>query len=532
MAEKKLDVLLVVPSLLLGQGGLERAGADLANGLARRGHRLTVMAQGLPGDAPAFSLAPEVRLLPVPLLDLPEYRAALRAQVLALDPDVCVVMFSWQGMLWWPVLLQGSGIPLIISERNNPGIIEKERWNRADRLTAMCGADIIHLLCRSYAASLPDWLRERVRVIPNGSAMPGVRKDAGDGAEKILLAAGRLDDKTKRFSHVIRAFALISKEFPDWRLEIWGDGPDREALRKLAHDLGLDEQARLCGMAADMAGVYGRANIFCHASRFEGFPNAVIEAMRHSLPVVGYAACSGLNEIVRHGQSGVLIEQEAELAPALQTLMRDKGLRRRMARAAYAEGERYGLEPVLDQWEGMLEEAAARKGRTELLLPVDQEPLVMLRRRLDALLSLPRLQGKDPRRPRLSLKAYPVPDMTPEELAMPVDDDEISDEQQFRGINDATVALITMQVLENSGLFDRDWYRGAYLKGRAELLDPLEHYVRLGADKDYNPNAWFNTAVYRKEQMREHEAGVNPLLHYILYRGKNIPISGKGGPCA
>lgn len=532
MAEKKLDVLLVVPSLLAGKGGLERAGADLANGLARRGHRLSVMAQGLPGDVPAFPLAPEVRLLPVPLLDLPEYRAAIRAQVSALDPDVCVVMFSWQDMLWWPVLLQNTGIPLLISERNNPEIIERERWNRADRLTAMCGADVIHLLCRSYAASLPDWMQERVRVIPNGSAMPGLRKEGEDGAEKILLAAGRLEDKTKRFSHVIRAFAVIHKEFPDWRLEIWGDGPDREALQKLICALGLEKQALLCGMSADMAGVYARARIFCHASRFEGFPNAVIEAMRHSLPVVGYAFCSGLNEIVRHGENGVLIDQEAELAPALRSLMRDRDLRLCLARAAYATGECYGLTPVLDQWEGILAEAAARKGRSELSLPVDQEPLVMLRRRLDALLSLPRLRGKDPRCPRLSLKAYPVPDMTPEELAMPVDDLGISDEPEIKEIDDSTVALITMQVLENSGLFDRDWYRKAYLKGRAELLDPLEHYVRLGADKDYNPNAWFNTATYRKEQMGEHEAGVNPLLHYILYREKNISISGKGEACA
>lgn len=312
------------------------------------------MAQGLPGQIPAFSLAPEVRLVPAPLLDLPEYRAALRTQVLALNPDVCMVMFSWQDMLWWPVLLQGTGIPLLISERNNPEIIEKERWNRADRLTAMCGADIIHLLCRSYAASLPDWLQERVRVIPNGSAMPGMLKDDTDSPEKILLAAGRLDDKTKRFSQVIRAFASISKEFPDWRLEIRGDGPDRAALQNLVHELGLDAQARLCGMTPDMAGVYGRADIFCHASRFEGFPNAVIEAMRHSLPVVGYASCSGLNEIVRHGESGILVELEAELAPALQTLMRHKDVRLRMARAAYAAGERYGLESVLDQWEAVL----------------------------------------------------------------------------------------------------------------------------------------------------------------------------------
>lgn len=125
-----------------------------------------------------------------------------------------------------------------------------------------------------------------------------------------------------------------------------------------------------------------------------------------------------------------------------------------------------------------------------------------------------------------------MPDMTAEELALSADDAEMPDEPQVCGPDDASAALITLQVLENSGLFDRDWYRKTYLKGRAELLDPMEHYVRLGADKDYNPNAWFNTAAYREEQMREHEAGINPLLHYILYGEKNIPISGKGGPCA
>lgn len=532
MSVKKLHVLLVNPSLLQGRGGLQRSGANLANGLAWRGHQVSVMARGLPGSLPAFPLEKNVRLLPVTLLDLPEQRAALREQVVELDPDVCVIMFSWQDMLWWPVLLQRTGIPLLISERSNPETIENELWNRADRLTAMSGADIIHLLCRSYADSLPPWLWERVRIIPNGCAMPSVLKKMENGSGKIVLAVGRLDDATKCFSHAIRAFAALSDAFPDWRLEIWGDGPDRDTLDGLIHTLGLEGRALLGGMAEDIAAVYARADIFCHPSRFEGFPNAVIEAMRHSLPVVGYSFCPGLNEIVRHGENGMLADGEEELASSLRTLMCDAVARQHMAFAAHATGECYGLEPVLDQWEIVLEEAAARKGRTELLLPVDQEPLVMLRRRLDALLSLPRLHGKNPRHPRLSLKDYPVPDMTSEELVMP-DDAEGRDEKQiFSIVDDASVALITMQVLENSGLFDRDWYRLTYLKGRAELLDPLEHYVRLGADKGYNPNAWFNTTSYRDTHMGVHEAGVNPLLHYVLYQEKNISILGKGSPCA
>ena len=73
---------------------------------------------------------------------------------------------------------------------------------------------------------------------------------------------------------------------------------------------------------------------------------------------------------------------------------------------------------------------------------------------------------------------------------------------------------IVVAEIEASGLFDRDWYRDKYVHG-PEIMDPLEHYVRFGADKGYWPNAKFDTFAYTMKHMEFLGIRQNPLLHYI-----------------
>lgn len=121
---------------------------------------------------------------------------------------------------------------------------------------------------------------------------------------------------------LIEAFALLHAEFPHWRLQIWGEGRDRACLEKKIAGLGLTERIFLRGQHDDIEQAYKEGLIFCHPSRFEGFPNAVIEAMRHSLPVVGLSACSALREIVSPDQGILALESTADsLAAALRPLL-------------------------------------------------------------------------------------------------------------------------------------------------------------------------------------------------------------------
>ena len=75
---------------------------------------------------------------------------------------------------------------------------------------------------------------------------------------------------------------------------------------------------------------------------------------------------------------------------------------------------------------------------------------------------------------------------------------------------------VALRLLEKSDLFDAAWYIKRYARGRAAVIEPLEHYLRFGADKGYWPNPHFDTAWYRERRMRPEERDINPLLHYLL----------------
>jgi hypothetical protein len=122
------------------------------------------------------------------------------------------------------------------------------------------------------------------------------------------------------------------------------------------------------GMVENIDAYYAKAHVFCIPSRYEGFGMVIVEAQRHGLPAVGFADCTGTNEIIVHGENGLLAPERtpAALAATLQVLLRSAALRDRMGRRAQELLARYDARTVMDQWENLLTEAAALQGRTRL----------------------------------------------------------------------------------------------------------------------------------------------------------------------
>jgi glycosyltransferase involved in cell wall biosynthesis len=263
-----------------------------------------------------------------------------------------------------------------MSERCSPEAIEKILWNRNDRLACMAGADAIHLLSQEYLHSLPTFLQERTSAIPNPAEPPvSVDWNRKSVARKRLLAVGRLDERQKQFSLLLRAFALLATDFPDWDCCICGGGPNREMYSKLVKDLHLSSRVTLPGMVDDVDTFYATSHLFCMPSRFEGFPNALLEAQRHGLPGVGFAKCGGVNEIIVSGENGILAQDmnAADLAKSLRPLMSNASLRRSMGEKGQALLSRYQDEKIYDKWEILLAKASESKNRTRLNIPLFSE---------------------------------------------------------------------------------------------------------------------------------------------------------------
>jgi len=198
-----------------------------------------------------------------------------------------------------------------------------------------------------------------VVAIPN--AVPDIPLGPGDPAAHRIVAAGRLVDQ-KGFDMLIEAFAAVTAGHPDWTLEIYGKGYRRERLEAWIVAAGLERVVHLRG-ATDRLGERMRdASTFVLSSRNEGFPIVLLEAMAAGLAVVSFDCPTGPSEILSDGSSGLLVPAEdvTALAAALDRVMDDEALRRRLAAAAPAAVRRYSTEAIGRRWDELLAGATIR----------------------------------------------------------------------------------------------------------------------------------------------------------------------------
>ncbi len=374
-------VLFVVPSL--GHGGAERTCVELASRLAERGWQVAIATVAgtdrdfypLPATATRFSLGLQREsgnLLSGVLNNWRRVRA-LRRVVDEYDPQVVVALTTRVNVLAL-LAARRRGVPVVVSERVHPpsapqGIV----WEWLRNRTYPAAHAVVAQTSRSA-----EWLRENagingVTVIPNCVwAAPAVMDsqvlpesivnaasegtDRAHGPTKVLLAIGRLMPQ-KGFDRLIPAFRQACA--PDWMLVILGEGPERERLQALAadaRDTGSDASIVLPGVAGNVADWYERAELFVLSSRFEGFPNVLLEALAAGLPVVAFDCPTGVREMVRDGENGWLVppDDKAALTAALGEAMADDAERAARAATARQSVECFSEVTVVAQWHALL----------------------------------------------------------------------------------------------------------------------------------------------------------------------------------
>jgi glycosyltransferase involved in cell wall biosynthesis len=163
------------------------------------------------------------------------------------------------------------------------------------------------------------------------------KRDAGHDPGRLLIGAvGRLSAE-KGFDVLLRAVARLVREGLDVELVVLGEGQERSALGSLAAELGLHERVRLAGYVGDPRPLYEAMDVFALSSLREGLPNVLLEALSMEVPAVA-TRIAGVPRLLRDGDNGLLVEPGSVegLAAALGRLLRDAGLRRRLAQAGRA----------------------------------------------------------------------------------------------------------------------------------------------------------------------------------------------------
>ncbi len=368
-----MKIVLLVSSL--DSGGTERVAVSLSNAWRGRGDAVTLVPTFSGGGQPFYEVEHGVELIYLAdvvgvrrrsALSYAQRILALRRLIVERSPDV-VVSFLPNVNLAAIFAASFLRIPLIVCERSDPLSYPPEGI-----VSALCRltyrfADMLTVQTDSVASRIDGFYPglKAVRAIPNPlptGLMSYVRKE-NDG-RKVLLSLGRLSSE-KQIDKLLEAFAALAPDFADWDLHIYGDGPMKAALEAQIHRAGVQGRAILRGATHCPWQVMAGADAFVMASKYEGFPNALLEAMGVGLPCVVFDCPSGPREITRDGRDALLVplDDENGLRAALRRLMADAGLRTVLGnRARESVRRRFSLPGVMDQWDHLFHEVGAVGG--------------------------------------------------------------------------------------------------------------------------------------------------------------------------
>jgi glycosyltransferase involved in cell wall biosynthesis len=371
MASKAVrSLVLATISLHRSAGGIEKNIIHLANAMVERGYRVSIITFDQ-SDATSFypidsrivwSKVGETR--PHGRITFRQRLRIIRRcrEVIAKTGDRPIVVCFHHGILirflLATVMLRAS---VLCSERNSLthyNFIKLNKWN-LNFLTLFLVKRVI-VQFPSYIADYPRLVRRRITVIPNPVvpakvfASPALPSECG---RYILLTAARFSHQ-KNLDTLIRAFSDLAPRHPDWDLFIVGDGERRRTLEALVDACDLGSRVFMPGAVGQMHEWFVKSHLFCIPSKWEGFPNALAEALAHGLPCVGYQGCAGVKDLIASGENGLLATGNGELASltdAIDALMSDGNARTRMGAAATQSMAIFEPNAIFSRWEQLLQ---------------------------------------------------------------------------------------------------------------------------------------------------------------------------------
>mgnify|MGYP001562196667 CR=1 FL=1 len=191
-------------------------------------------------------------------------------------------------------------------------------------------------------------IHNNVEVIPNFSPFE-IFADSKP-LTKNIVTIGRLTDQ-KNYIHLLKAWELIATKLPEWTLNIYGEGEQKELLKAYIEEYSL-LNVHLRGLTSDVKEVYLNSDFFVMSSKYEGLPMVLIEAQSFGLPIISYDCPFGPSDVIEDRYNGILVEDQKIniLASSILELAQSSDLLMKYSENSKINAKKYQADQILQLW--------------------------------------------------------------------------------------------------------------------------------------------------------------------------------------
>ena len=345
----------------LSGGGAERVVCNLSNYLSRR-HNVTILTMS--EDEPAYHLEKNVRRLSLHLKkesnntvlkNLTRLRR-FRKYLVKENADVFVVMLpgTINFMLAHRHLIKS---PIIISERGDPSIIYNRSFiQRLFVKNLYSKADNYVFQTEEAQKFYEPYINKKGEIIPNAINEEFIKPKFKGERRKAIVSVGRLNTQ-KNFLLLIEAFSKILPDFPEYKLEIYGEGQQRSELTKKIEHLGVSENVQLRGYVNGITSYIENASLYVLSSNYEGMPNSLMEAMVLGIPSISTnCPVGGPRFLIDSGVNGFLVSMNDsnQMAQRMKQILLSPDLAKKFSEESPKIANDLNPQKIYGMWEEII----------------------------------------------------------------------------------------------------------------------------------------------------------------------------------